>query len=314
MKNKILLTGASGFVGGSLAIALMKQGAQVRVAVRSPVVLPGSDVVLVPGMDEQSGWGELLQGIDTVIHCAGRAHVMNDPFANPLAEYRRVNVDGTMNLARQAAAAGVKRFIFLSTVKVNGEQTTLGQPYSEDDAPMPQNPYAVSKYEAEQALLELAAKTELEVVIIRPTLVYGAGVKANFLAMLRLLRLGLPLPFGAIANRRSFIYLDNLHSLIMRCIAHPEAVNQIFMASDGHDLSTTELLRYCAGAMGVRVWLIPVPASWCLLIATLLGRGAAVQRLCGSLQVDISKAKKLLGWEPPVSVQAGLEMTVQDLL
>ena len=314
MKNKILLTGASGFVGGSLAISLMKQGAHVRVAVRSPLELPGSEVVLVSEIDQQTAWGKILKGMDTVIHCAGRAHVMNDLFANPLPEYRRINVEGTMNLARQAAAAGVKRFIFLSTVKVNGEQTPQGKPYSESDAPMPQNPYAISKYEAEQGLMELAAKTDLEVVIIRPTLVYGLGVKANFFTMLRMVRLGMPLPFGSIANKRSFIYVENLHSLISRCVVHPGAANQLFMASDGHDLSTTELLRYCGSAMGVGVYLIPIPESLCMLSASLLGQGEAIQRLCGSLQVDISKARKLLDWEPPISVQVGLEKTVQNLI
>jgi len=314
MKNKILLTGASGFVGGSLAQALLKQDKQVRIAVRSPLELPGAESVLVPAIDQQTLWSKPLKGIDTVIHCAGRAHIMNDLFDYPLPEYRRVNVAGTINLASQAAAAGVKRFIFLSSVKVNGEQSLTGQPYSETDVPMPQNPYAISKFEAEQALMELADKTDLQVVIIRPTLVYGPGVKANFFTMLRMVRLGMPLPFGSIDNKRSFIFLENLHSLIIRCIDHPKAANQLFLASDGHDLSTTELLRYCGHAMGVGVYLIPIPESWCMLSASLLGQGEAIQRLCGTLQVDIGKAKKLLDWEPPISVRVGLEKTVQGLI
>ncbi len=314
MKNKILLTGASGFVGGSLATKLIENGATVRCAVRSPLVLPDSEIVQVPGIDTHTAWSRHLKGIDTVIHCAGRAHVMNDLFADPLPEYRRINVGGTINLARQAVAAGVKRFIFLSSVKVNGEQTLKGQPFTEEDAALPQNPYAISKFEAEQALFELADQSGLEVVVIRPTLVYGCGVKANFFTMLRMVKLGMPLPFGAIENKRSFTYVENLHSLIMRCVDHPKAANQLFLASDGHDLSTTELLRYCASAMGVSVYLVPVPESWCMFSASVLGQGEAIQRLCGSLQVDISKARKLLGWEPPISVQIGLQKTVQNLL
>jgi len=312
-KAKILLTGASGFVGRGLAVSLMEQGHPVRIAIRSPVELAGAEKALITEIDNHTAWGRHLKGIDTVIHCAGRAHVMNDLFADPLPEYRRINVGGTVNLARQAAKAGARRFIFISTVKVNGEQTLPGQPYSERDAPFPQNPYAISKYEAEQALLDLAKETGLEVVIIRPALVYGSGVKANFFTMLRMVRLGVPLPFGSIENKRSFIYLENLQSLIIRCIAHPKAVNQVFLASDGNDLSTTELLRYCASAMGVSIFLLPIPESWCVLGASMLGQGDAIQRLCGTLQVDISKARKLLGWEPPVSVQAGLQKTVQNL-
>lgn len=314
MKNKILLTGASGFVGGSLASSLIEKDFYVRCAVRSNFELNGAEIAQVPVIDNQTVWGRHLKGIDTVIHCAGRAHVMNDLFADPLPEYRKINVGGTINLARQAVDAGVKRFIFLSTVKVNGEQTLKDRPFTEEDVPLPQNPYAISKYEAEQALFELAEQSELEVVIVRPTLVYGCGVKANFFSLLRMVRLGMPLPFGSIENKRSFIYLENLHSLITRCIDHPNAANQLFLASDGHDLSTTELLRYCANAMSVSVYLIPIPESWCMLSASLLGQGESIQRLCGSLQVDISKARKLLDWEPPFSVQIGLQKTVQNLL
>ena len=314
MNNKILLTGASGFIGGTLASSLIEKGATIRSVVRTPFVLPGSEMVVVPVIDNQTIWGGHLKGIDTVIHCAGRAHVMNDLFADPLPEYRRINVGGTLNLARQAVAAGVKRFIFLSSVKVNGEQSLKGQPFTEEHFPMPQNPYAISKFEAEQELFKLAAQTDLEVVVIRPTLVYGYGVKANFFTMLRMVRLRMPLPFGSIENKRSFTYIENLHSLIHRCIEHPNAANQLFLSSDGQDLSTTELLRYCANAMGVGVYLVPIPESWCLYSAGLLGQGDAIQRLCGTLQVDISKAKKLLDWEPPFSVQAGLQKTVQNLI
>ncbi len=313
-KRKILLTGASGFVGRALADQLIGTGAQLKVVARSSLNIPGADTLLVDSIDNRTSWGKNLKGIDTVIHCAGRAHIMNDLFANPLPEYRRVNVGGTLNLARQAAAAGVRRFIFLSSVKVNGEQTLKGQPFTELDEPMPQNPYAISKFETEQALMELAAHTDMEVVIIRPTLVYGVGVKANFFTMLKMVKLGMPLPFGSIENKRSFIYLENLNSLIISCIDHPKAANQIFLASDGYDLSTTELLRYCANAMGVSVYLLPIPESWCILSATVLGQGESIQRLCGTLQVDIGKANKLLGWTPPISVQVGLQRTVENLI
>jgi nucleoside-diphosphate-sugar epimerase len=311
MNKPILLTGASGFVGSALAAALVAQGASVRCAVRSPLEIAGAEMVTVPALDEQTLWKHCLEGIDTVIHCAGRAHVMHDLYADPLPEYRHINVEATLNLAHQAVAAGVKRFIFISTVKVNGEQTMKGRPFTEKDAPMPQNPYAVSKYEAEQALLKLATASNLEVVIIRSPLIYGAGVKANFLSLLRLVQLGVPLPLGAIENKRSFVYLENLHSLIMRCIEHPNAANQIFFVSDDQDLSTPELLRSCAAAMGVGAHLISVPESWCMMSASWLGHEDVIHRLCDSLQVDISKAKKLLEWEPPISVQMGLHKTVQ---
>ena len=312
MKNKILLTGASGFVGAALLRSLLVQGAQVRCSFRVPTVVEGAESVLVSSIDDQTVWGGHLAGIDTVIHCAGRAHIMNDLCADPLSEFRRINVGGTISLAQQAQAMGVRRFIYLSSVKVNGEQTAKGQPFSETDQPSPQNPYAVSKYEAELALFELARQTGMEVVVIRPVLVYGSGVKANFLTLLRLVRLGMPLPFGSIDNQRSFLFLDNLNSLIVRCIDHPKAANEVFLASDGHDLSIAELLRSCGNAMGVGVLLLPIPQSWCTLSAALLGQRDAIQRLCGSLQVDISKARQLLDWEPPVSLQAGLLKTVKN--
>ncbi|MET3107582.1 nucleoside-diphosphate-sugar epimerase [Oxalobacteraceae bacterium GrIS 2.11] len=314
LHNRILLTGASGFVGRSLATSLIDVCTSVRCAVRTELDLPGAEIVHVPSIDNLTVWNKELKGIDTIIHCAGRAHIMNELFPSPLHEYRKINVGGTINLARQAVAAGVKRFIFLSSVKVNGEQTLKGQPFTENDLPSPQNPYAISKFEAEKALFDLARETDLEVVVIRPTLVYGCGVKANFFTMLRMVKLGMPLPFGSIENKRSFVYLENLNSLIIRCIDHPKAANQLFLASDGNDLSTTELLRHCGEAMGVSVYLIPIPESWCMLSASLLGQSDAIQRLCGSLQVDISKSKKLLGWNPPISVQAGLQKTVQNLL
>jgi nucleoside-diphosphate-sugar epimerase len=232
---------------------------------------------------------------------------MKDEAAEPLAEYRRVNVDGTLNLARQAAAAGVQRFVFISSIKVNGEQTPLGQPFTADDTPAPEDAYGISKWEAEQGLQQLASETGVEVVIIRPPLVYGPKVRGNFASMISLAEKGLPLPLGAINNQRSLVALDNLVNLIITCIDHPAAANQVFLAGDGKDLSTTELLQGVAKAIGKPSRLISVPASLLMLGATLLGKKAVAQRVLGSLQVDISKARDLLEWEPPISVEEGLK-------
>jgi len=231
---------------------------------------------------------------------------MNDAVPDPLAEYRKVNVEGTLNLARQAAKAGVSRFVYISSIKVNGEQTASGKPFTPDDEPAPEDSYGVSKLEAETGLHEIASETGMEVVIIRPPLVYGPGVKGNFASMIKLVDKGLPLPLGAIHNKRSLVALDNLVDLITTCIDHPAAANQVFLAGDGQDVSTTELLRGVGRAMGKPARLIPVPAGMLMFGAGLLGKKAVGQRLLGSLQVDISKARNLLGWEPPLSVEEGL--------
>ncbi|AZD30984.1 UDP-glucose 4-epimerase [Pseudomonas chlororaphis] len=249
-----------------------------------------------------------------VIHVAARVHVMHDTLTDPLAAFREVNVEGTLNLARQAVEAGVKRFIFISSIKVNGEQTSSGAPYTADDMPAPVDPYGISKLEAEQGLLALAADTGMEVVIIRPVLVYGPGVKANFLSMMRWLYRGVPLPFGAVQNRRSLVALDNLVDLIVTCIDHPAAANQRFLASDGEDVSTTDLLRKLAFALGKPAHLIRVPVWLMSTVATFLGRRALSQRLFGSLQVDITKNQQLLGWTPPVSLDDALGLTAQYFL
>jgi UDP-glucose 4-epimerase len=257
---------------------------------------------LAPSTD----WSTALNGVSVVVHCAARVHVMRDTSVDPLEEFRRVNVQGTLNLARQAAAAGVRRFVFVSSIKVNGEATQPGCPFTADDILAPLDPYGVSKMEAEQALREIVRQTGMEVVIIRPPLVYGPGVKANFAAMMRWLQRGVPLPLGAIHNQRSLVALDNLVDLIMTCIKHPAAANQTFLVSDGEDASTTELLRRMGQAMGHPARLLPVPASWLKLAAGLIDKRDVAQRLCGSLQVDISKTRELLGWVPPVSLDEGL--------
>ncbi|BBP60719.1 SDR family oxidoreductase [Pseudomonas sp. St316] len=314
MQHSILMTGASGFVGGALLERLHAQaGTSVTAVVRDDRPLPApANTVRVEAFSPQTQWQPHLANVDTVIHCAARVHVMNDTEADPLAAFRQVNVEGTLNFARQAAEAGVRRFIFISSIKVNGEGTSPGRPYRADDLPAPADPYGVSKHEAEEGLRQLAQATGMDVVIIRPVLVYGPGVKANFLSMMRWLDKGVPLPFGAIDNRRSLVSIDNLVDLIVTCIDHPAAANQTFLVSDGEDLSTTALLSRMAHALGKPARMIPVP-SWMLERgASLLGKKALSQRLCGSLQVDIEKNRTLLGWTPPVSVDDSLARTARN--
>lgn len=286
--SSLLITGGSGFVGKALIKRLADQ--PLRLATRS----------------DASVWQQALVGINTVVHLAARVHVMQDTEADPLAAFRAVNVEGTLTLARQAVAAGVKRFVFVSSAKVNGEFTLPGQAFTEADIPDPKDAYGQSKHEAEQGLRQLSANTGMEVVIIRPPLVYGPGVKANFLALMLAVQRGWPLPLGAVHNQRSLVALSNLVDFIVTCITHPQAANQTFLVSDGQDLSTTELVRGMAQAAGVPARLLPVPA-WALQAgASLLGKGDAVQRLCGNFKVDISKARSLLCWLPPVSVEEEL--------
>jgi nucleoside-diphosphate-sugar epimerase len=252
-----------------------------------------------------------LQDVQAMVHCAARVHVMDDRSDDPLAAFRAANVEGTLSLAKLAAAAGVRRFIFISSIKVNGEGTLIGQPYTSEDEPAPQDPYGISKLEAEQALQALSTQTGMEVVIIRPVLVYGPGVKANFRSMMSWLTKGVPLPLGAIPNKRSLVALDNLVDLIITCIDHPAAANQTFLVSDGEDLSTSELLRRMGTALDTPARLIPVPASMLQMGARLIGKSGVAQRLCGSLQVDITKTRALLGWSPVVSVDQALCKTAE---
>lgn len=309
MTSTLLITGANGFVG-SLLCTEAAPHFFVKSAVRSAQSLPANtEAVLIETIDNTTDWTTALRGVNVVVHLAARVHVMNDHSVDPLSEFRKVNVDGTLNLAKQAAQAGVQRFVFISSIKVNGESTELGQPFHADDEPQPMDAYGISKREAEDALRQLARDTGMEVVIIRPPLVYGAGVKANFRSMMRWLDKGVPLPLGAIHNQRSLVALANLVDLIITCITHPAAANQTFLVSDGEDLSTSDLLRRMANALGKPARLLPVPA-WLLQVgATLLGKRAVAQRLCGSLQLDISKTCQLLNWTPPVSVTDALQKT-----
>lgn len=305
MEANILLTGASGFLGNRLVKALhSKPGISLTAVVRRRVDIPASHIMEVQSLDASAEWSAALNNKQVVIHAAARAHLTKDKLADSFLEYRHVNVDGTLNLARQAAAAGAKRFIFISSIGVNGNNNT--KPFTESDMPIPAESYAQSKWEAEQGLWEIQRKTGLELVIIRPPLVYGPDAPGNFGGLMRWVASGFPLPLGSVYNQRSLVALDNLVDLIITCINHPAAANQVFLAGDGQDLSTTELLRGVAQAMGKPSRLIPVPASLLMLGATLMGKKAMAQRLLGSLQVDISKARDLLGWEPPITVEEGL--------
>jgi nucleoside-diphosphate-sugar epimerase len=309
---QLLITGANGFVGRALCAEAASRRFAVQAATRLPCDLIGAGASRAVGLvDGATDWSAALAGVDRVVHLAARVHVMTDTASNPLDEFRRVNRDGTLNLARQAAAAGARRFIFVSSVKVNGESTAPGRPFTADDTPAPQDAYGLSKAEAEAGLRVLAQDTGMEVVIIRPPLVYGPGVKANFAAMMRWLRRGVPLPLGAIHNRRSLVALDNLVDLVITCLSHPAAAQQTFLASDGEDVSTTELLRRMAQAMDCPVHLVPVPAAWLQQAATLLGKGGVAQRMCGSLQMDIEKTRHLLDWQPPLTLDQGLKKAAQ---
>jgi nucleoside-diphosphate-sugar epimerase len=309
MIERVLVTGGDGFVGRALADRLLKDGYVVRVGSRRNLV---SDVkrfeyVRSPDFGSSAGYQEMLADTSVVVHCAGRAHLLADTALNPLEEFRSVNVNGTIRLARQAADQGVRRFVFLSSVGVNGLYTHSGQKFSESDPPNPHNAYAQSKLEAEQSLATLSVQTGMEVVVIRPPLVYGFNAPGNFGALSKLVFKGWPLPLGAISNNlRSLVALDNLVDFIVVCIQSPRAANETFLVSDGDDLSTTELVRGIADAAGISLKLWPIPPWLLLVIGGILGKGEEVRRLCGSLQLDTSKAHLLLNWSPPLSVREGL--------
>lgn len=309
---KILITGANGFIGHALCREAVARGIGVCGVTRSPKDLPrGVENVVVGGIDENADWRDVLAGCDVVVHLAARVHVMQEEATDPLAEFRRVNVQGTLNLARQAIAAGsVRRFVFVSSIGVNGAET-FQHAFTPQDQVSPNSPYAISKCEAELALQALMTESHMEVVIVRPPLVYGPGAPGNFGSLMRWLRRGVPLPLGAIYNKRSLVALDNLIDLLLICLTHTAAAGQIFLVSDGEDVSTTELLRRMCKAMSRSVRLIPIPTSFLKLAAAAVGKEDAAQRLCGSLQVDIEKTRHLLQWCPPLTLDQGLRRAAE---
>lgn len=314
-RSRTLITGATGFVGQAVVRRILADPSQEVVAPSRRETVWGDERVRplrVHDLAIFDGWSEALVDVDAVVHCAARVHVMNDGAVDPLSEFRRTNVQGTLTLARQAAAAGVRRFVFISSVKVNGESTQAGSPFTAEQVPAPQDAYGISKLEAEEGLRKLSQQAAMEIVVIRPPLVYGPGVKANFASMARWLRRGVPLPLGAIVNQRSLVALDNLVDLVALALVHPNAAGQTFMVSDGEDVSTTELLHRTAAALGRRARLLPVPMSWLEMAAAMLGKRTVAQRLCGSLQVDISKTCELLGWRPPVRLDEALRKAMRS--
>ncbi len=314
----ILVTGSTGFVGNALMARLIEDQFSVSATVRnaaSKKVSPDVNFITIGHLTPFLDWSDVLRGVDAIVHLAARAHILSDKSRDSLAEYRHVNVDCSLNLARQAARAGIKRFIYISSIKVNGEFTILGKPFAAQDIPMPQDFYGISKYEAELGLQFIAKESGMELVIIRPPLVYGPGVKANFLSMMNWLQLGIPLPLGGVtANRRSFIFLDNLIDMIVTCINHPAAANQIFLVSDNEDLSTAGLLERINLALGEPSKLIVLPPNLINFGAKLVGRADIARRLCQSLQVDTKKTNVLLDWLPPISIDEGLRQTAAYFL
>jgi nucleoside-diphosphate-sugar epimerase len=311
--TRVLVTGATGFVGRHLVDRLARAGLQVRGAVRRPESAAhggdgGAQMVAVGEIGPGTEWDAALEGVDVVVHLAGRAHVMQDRASDPLAEYRRVNLEGTTRLAARASAAGVKRLVFVSSVKVNGEATHGTDAFREDDRPAPLDPYGTSKWEAEQALRGVAG---LETVVVRPPLVYGPGVRANFLRMVQSVARGLPLPVGAVNNRRSLVFVGNLADALRACALHPRAAGETFLVSDGADLSTPELVRAIARHLDRPARLVPFPVPLLRLAGRAAGRGAQVDRLCGSLVVDGSRIRGLLDWRPPFTADQGLAETAR---
>ena len=308
----ILVTGASGFVGQALCRALIKRGYAVRGAVRqeAAVLPPGIEKIVVGPIDGNTDWSDALQGIDIAIHLAARVHVMHEKSSDPLSEFRKVNVEGTGRLAKSAAAAGVRRLVYVSSIKVNGE-ATRDKPFSEKDEPHPQDPYGISKREAEQALQKISVETGLEVVIVRPPLVYGPGVGGNFIRMLGWIKKGIPLPLGSVKNRRSMVYVENLADALIRCATHPEAANETFLASDAETVSTPELIRKLSEKMGVKPTLFALPLPLLRLLGKLAGKSAEIERLAGSLEIDSSGIREKLGWQPPFGTDEGLAETAR---
>tara|TARA_R110000823_G_scaffold267909_3_gene387894 strand:- start:249 stop:1217 length:969 start_codon:yes stop_codon:yes gene_type:complete len=312
-----LITGANGFLGTALVKRLQTEYSSVKCAVRTLGKNKNSNgnVIEIGSINSTTDWKASLVGVDVIVHTAARVHVMSDESLNPLEEYRETNTFGTINLAKQAVESGVKRFIFISTIKVNGESTLLERPFKADDPREPQDFYGQSKAEAEEQLLELSEQTGLEVVIIRPPLIYGPGVKANFASLLKLVNRGIPLPFDRISmNARSLISITNLVDLISCCIDHPKAINQVFLASDDHDLSTREIIINMSKALKKTNTMFPIPVLFYRIAGKMFKKEDACDRLIGSLQLDITHTKELLNWIPPQKVEDGFKETVTTFI
>ena len=309
-----LVTGGNGFVGSALVEELALRGIAVRSALRSTpdTTLETVDYAIAPKLERDADWSAALDGVSTVIHTAARVHIMRERSNDALSDYRSVNVEGTLSLARQAAKIGVKRFVFLSSIKVNGEETKPGKPYTENDTPAPKDAYGQSKLEAELGLHDIANQTGMEIVILRPTLIYGPGVKGNFARLIKLIALGIPLPLKSVDNRRSMISLKNCVDLIICAAKHDKAAGQTFLMSDGEDLSTPDLIKLLGWAMHKPVRLFAFPPSIMSFGAALINQRGIAQRLIGNLQVDISRARQDLNWTPVQSVKEGLIATVQS--
>jgi UDP-glucose 4-epimerase len=314
--NRILVTGANGFVGTVLCDQLVAEEFLIRGAFRSAKAADCSpnniEKVIVGEINANTDWQETLKEVDIVVHLAARVHVMHETDSDPLTAFERINTAGTLNLAKQAASSGIKRLIFLSTIKVNGEQTQ--QTYSASDLVNPTDPYGLSKWHAEQALRTTRDKSGMEIVIIRPPLVYGPQVKGNFLRLVTLIDKGWPIPLASVNNKRSMVSVDNLCDLIKTCLFHSKADGELFLVSDGSDLSTPELIRLIANSMKKTVKLLPFPVAWLYFFAGLIHKRQEVERLCGSLQVDIQKNQEILDWQPPFSVAEGVRKTVAEYL
>jgi nucleoside-diphosphate-sugar epimerase len=308
---KLLVTGGTGFIGKQLCQVLSERGDDVIAVARGQVNAKNNIAMINKELTKDTDWQDALKDVDVVLHLAGRAHVMKDVVDDPYQAYADINIDATKHLAEQAALSGVKRLIFLSTVKVNGERTDITA-FNEAEIPSPEDDYAITKYEAEKALNKIAQETKMEVVIIRPPLVYGKGVKANFKNLIKLAQLNIPLPFGKVDNKRSLVFIENLIDFILLCVQHPSAANQTFLISDDEDVSTAQLLRYIKLANCKKSMLLPIPQSCLNFLFRLIGKPLLTDRLCGNLQVDITKAKTLLNWKPPYSVKEGITKTVSN--
>lgn len=311
----ILVTGATGFVGQALCVTLVNQGFSVRAAVRdcTKFKVAGCETVVVPSMEEDIDWTNALADVDVIIHLAARVHVMQDNASNPLHAFRKVNLYATEHLARSAVANNVKRLVYVSSIKVNGEETTGDGKFTEQSKPAPQDPYGVSKYEAELSLHKIASETALEVAIVRPPLVYGPGVKGNFAQMISIIKKRIPLPFLAVNNLRSLIYIDNFVSALILCAVHPAATGKTFLVCDGDDVSTADLIKQLSVSLGSPVRMFALPLSLLKAAGFLLSKSSQIERLIGSLRVDSTKIREELGWKPQFTVYEGLNLTAKDM-